>query len=315
MARASARMEEALSLRADGIDLPILVLQGIPERHIDLAVERSIRLSISSPEALEALCSWNDRNDAEIRVHLQLDSGMNRMGLLPTDLPAALDLLRGHPQIVIEGIFSHYANASTPSDPLNETQRARFSEMTERLRDAGLEATVHHFANSAAVMSGQVRPGDWVRAGISLYGGEAMDSDDTRLAPVMRWTTEITRLKEIEAGEIVGYGKTWTATRRSRIATLPVGYADGFDRLQSNHGDVLVRGRRAPIIGRVSMDLTTIDVTDIPDACVGDEVVLLGSQDNESIRAEEIAGRIGTISYEVFTNVSKRVPRVYRDGE
>lgn len=308
---AVAILEEALSLRQGGVELPILVLQGVPEDAVALALESSVTLTAPSPEALEAVCSWSSRTGNRVGIHLQLDSGMNRMGLLESDLSAAIGLLRNHGDVTISGVFSHYANASTPTDPLNATQRERFERMLGTLTEAGIEPPVHHFANSAAIMTGKVEPGDWVRAGISLYGGEALDEGESRLQPVMRWTTEIARLKEIEPGEIVGYGKTWAASRRSWIATLPVGYADGYDRLLSNNGEVLVRGRRAPIVGRVSMDLTTIDVTDVPEVRVGDEVVLLGFQENESIRAEELASRIGTIAYEIFTNVSKRVPRVY----
>jgi len=159
-----------------------------------------------------------------------------------------------------------------------------------------------------------VRPGEYARAGITLYGAEALDHTQSRLEPVMRWRTEVMRLKTLPAGHAVGYGMTFRTSRDSRVATLPVGYADGYSRLLSNRGEVLVCGRRAKIIGRVSMDLVTIDVTDIPEAKYGDEVVLLGSQESETITAEEIAGRIGTISYEVFCSVSARVPRVYRDG-
>jgi alanine racemase len=159
-------------------------------------------------------------------------------------------------------------------------------------------------------MRGFVKAGEFVRTGLALYGAESLDVGGSRLEPVMRWRTAIMRLKELPAGHAVGYGMTFRTTRPSRIATLPVGYADGYSRLLSNRGEVLVRGRRAPVVGRVSMDLVTVDVTDIPDAAAGDEVVLLG----DGITPEEIANKIGTISYEVFCSVSARVPRVYRDG-
>ena len=179
-------------------------------------------------------------------------------------------------------------------------------------------------ANSAATMRGIVRPGDWVRCGIALFGVGAPDlgraalpgaaaptqpgAAARALKPVLRWRTEIVRLKDLPAGHAIGYGTTFWTTRPSRIATLPVGYADGYDRLLSNNAEVLVRGRRAPVVGRVSMDLVTIDVTDIAEAELGDEVVLLG----DGITADEIAAKTNTISYEVFCRISARVPRVYR---
>jgi alanine racemase len=159
-------------------------------------------------------------------------------------------------------------------------------------------------------MRGFVSAGDFVRVGLSLYGAEPLNEGESRLEPVMRWRTEIVRLKELTPGHAVGYGASYRTTRTTRVATLPVGYADGYNRLLSNRGFVLVRGERAPIIGRVSMDLVTIDVTDVAGAAIGDEVTLLG----DGITAEELAAKLGTISYEVFCSVGARVPRVYRDG-
>jgi alanine racemase len=188
------------------------------------------------------------------------------------------------------------------------------SPLARHVREAGVEAPLHHRANSGATMRGLVKPGEYVRTGLALYGAESLDRGESRLEPVMRWRTEIARLKDLPAGHPVGYGMTFRTKRPSRIATLPVGYADGYNRLLSNKAEVLVRGRRAPVVGRVSMDLVTIDVTDVPAAAFGDEVVLLESQDGETITPEELANKIGTISYEVFCSVSARVPRVYRDG-
>ena len=166
-------------------------------------------------------------------------------------------------------------------------------------------------ANSAATVRHLVRPGDQVRVGVALFGAESLDRGGSRLEPLLRWRTEIARLKEVPPGAPIGYGRTFRAPRPSRIATLPVGYADGYSRLHSNNAEVLVRGRRAPVVGRISMDLVTIDVTGI-EAAFGDEVVILGKQGADEISAEELAERTGTISYEVFCRIGKRVPRVYR---
>ncbi|MGZ5474608.1 MAG: alanine racemase, partial [Thermoanaerobaculia bacterium] len=185
--------------------------------------------------------------------------------------------------------------------------------LVKALAAAGVTAPLRHRANSAAAMRDLVKPGEYVRVGLTLYGAEPLDAGESRLEPVMRWRTEIVRLKHLPAGYPVGYGMTFRTERPTRLATLPAGYADGYSRLLSNKGDVLIRGRRAPVVGRVSMDLLTVDVTDIPGAALGDEVVLLGRQGDEEVSVEELAAKIGTISYEVLCGVSARVPRVYRD--
>jgi alanine racemase len=225
-----------------------------------------------------------------------------------------VELLRATPRLRVDAIYTHLANAGDVDDPFTDEQIARFRTLVETLREAGLDAPLHHVANSAATMRGLVAPGELVRVGIALYGAEPLDRDSPRLEPVLRWRTEIARLKELPAGHAIGYGTTFRTKRVSRIATLPVGYADGYDRGLSNRGEVLVRGRRAPVVGRVSMDLTTIDVTDIDGAATGDEVVLLGAQDGAEITVEELAAKLDTISYEVFCNIGARVPRVYRSG-
>jgi alanine racemase len=308
---AVALLEEAVALRRDGITLPILLLGAVDEHGVDQGIEHGVTFGVPSPESLRAIDAWSRARSRDVAIHLKIDSGMNRMGLVEHDLPEAIELLSGNSRLHLQGLYSHYANSSDPEDGFNAEQETRFSRLLQLLRSHGFSAPIHHFANSAAMVSGRVLEGDYVRAGLSLYGGEPLDQRQSRLRPVMTWKTRIERLKTIEPGEIVGYGRTWTAKERSTIATLPVGYADGYSRLFSNNGEVLVRGRRAPVIGRVSMDLVTIDVTTIPDAAVGDEVVLLGTQGEQSIRAEELASRIGTIPYEIFTSVSSRVPRVY----
>lgn len=297
-ALAVALLEEAIQLRTAGIALPILVFGALSEEQVRIAADREITVGIPGPEALAnaALVA----KEREVHVHLKLDSGMGRMGLVEDDLADAVELIRSTPGLKVDAIYSHFASADDEDDPLTEEQRARFRSLLETLRQAGLTTPLHHFANSAATLRGLVEPGDYVRVGIALY----------TLGQVMRWRTEIVRLKDLPPGHAIGYGATFHTARPSRIATLPVGYADGYNRLFSTRGEVLVRGKRAPIVGRVSMDLVTIDVTDIPDAAVGDEVVLLG----DGIDVEELAAKLGTISYEVFCSVGARVPRVYFDS-
>ncbi|MGZ7080204.1 MAG: alanine racemase [Thermoanaerobaculia bacterium] len=309
---ATSLLEEALELRHAGIELPLLILGPIPAEQIPDAAGNDIAIGVVGPEELADVAAFAKTRD--VTVHLKLDSGMGRMGITEGDLSAAVDMLRAAPRVRVAGIYTHFADADDPSDPHTDAQIRTFGRLVQLLRERGIDPQLHHLANSAATMRHVVTPGDWVRVGISLYGGEPLVDGHSRLEPLMRWRTEIARLKTLPAGSPVGYGSTFRTTRPSMIATLPVGYADGYNRGLSNRGEALVRGRRAPVVGRVSMDLVTLDVTDIHDVAVGDEVVLLGSQGPETISAEEIAERIGTISYEVFCAVSARVPRVYRSG-
>ena len=305
--------EEALELRRAGITLPILILGPMTREQVALAVEHDVIVGVPGPEVLRYVVEV--ARDRDVTIHLKLDSGMGRMGVVEEELADVADMLRGAPRVKIGAMYTHLANAGDRRDPFTEEQVARFRTLVATLRDAGITAPLHHVANSAGTIRGVAAPGDYVRVGLWLYGAEPMDHEQSRLEPLLRWRTAIARLKELPPGHAIGYGMTFRTTRPSRIATLPVGYADGYSRGLSNKGEVLVRGRRAPVVGRVSMDLVTIDVTDIPDATVGDDVVLLGRQQSDEISAEEIAAKLGTISYEVLCNVGARVPRVYLDGD
>ena len=306
-----ALLEEALELRRAGIVLPILVLGPLNERQVRLALDHDITLGVPGPEELEIVAAI--ARDRDVAIHLKLDSGMGRMGVVESELPNVVELIRSTPRLRVEGIYTHLANAGDVGDPFTGDQIARFDTLVETLREAGLSAPAHHVANSAATIRGIV-PGDYARVGIALYGAEPLDMSSPRFEPLLRWRTAIARLKELPPGHGIGYGTTFHTTRPSRIATLPVGYADGYRRGFSNWGEVLVRGQRARVVGRVSMDLVTIDVTEIANAAVGDEVILLGRQGSDEIAAEELAAKLDTISYEVFCGISARVPRVYRDG-
>lgn len=307
-----ALLEEALELRRGGITLPILVLGALSEPQVRIALDHDVTLGVPGPESLAAVAAV--ARDRDVSIHLKLDSGMGRMGCVASELPQVIEILRSTPRLTLDALYTHFANASDPNDPFTQTQLAKFDAMLATLREGGITAPRHHASNSAATIRG-IAPGDYVRTGIALFGAESLDVGSTRLEPVMRWCTRIVRLKELPAGHAIGYGTTFHTSRVSRIATLPVGYADGYRRGLSNRAEVLVRGRRAPVVGRVSMDLVTIDVTDIADAAVGDEVVLLGRQGDAEIAVEELAAKLDTISYEVFCGVSARVPRVYVYGD
>jgi alanine racemase len=311
---AVALLEEALELRRADIKLPLLILGALTPAQVPVAVENGFIQGIVGPEQLREACAYSRRTGKSLPVHLKLDTGMGRVGLIEDDLPEAIDLLKEAEGVRVEGIYTHFASAADPGHPLTAAQSMLFDSMLGALEAGGVSAPIHHLANSAAAAQGLVKAGEYVRAGMILLGGETLDRGDTRLESVMTWTTRVMRLKNVPAGAYIGYGAAFRTTRPSKIATLPVGYADGFNRLLSNGGQVLLRGRRAPVTGRVSMDLVSIDVTDIPEASVGDEVVLLGRQEDERIAAEEIAAKLGTIPYEVFCSVSSRVPRFYRSG-
>jgi alanine racemase len=285
---ATALLEEALELRRAGIELPLLVLGPLTREQITMALDDEVTIGVTGPEELEDVCAIARERD--VAIHLKLDSGMGRMGVTENELPRVAEMIRATPRLRVEAVYTHYASADEDDD-LTAAQSANFDRMRQVI-----DAPLRHMANSAATTRGIVRPGDSVRSGIALMSG------------VMRWRTEIMRLKDLPAGHAIGYGATFRTARDSRIATLPVGYADGYDRLLSNRGEVLVRGRRAPVVGRVSMDLVTIDVIDVPDVSLGDEVELLG----ETITAQELAEKTSTITYEVFCRISARVPRVYR---
>jgi len=293
---AVAMLEEALTLRRIGITTPILVFGPLDARGVRDAIENDITPGVPGPEELAAACEV--ARDRDVHIHLKLDSGMGRMGLVENELQCAVEMIRAAPRLKIEAIYTHFATADE-----DESFTRQQVENFDRLR-AVINAPLHHLANSAATLRGIVREGDYVRCGIALYGpGPSAPTD-----PVMRWVTSVARLKTLPPGHAVGYGATFHTRRESRIATLPVGYADGYSRRLSNNAEVIVRGQRVPVVGRVSMDLVTIDVTDVPNVELGDEVVLLG----DGITGDEIASRIDTIPYEVFCNVSARVPRVFR---
>ncbi len=307
----TALLEEAIELRRAGIALPILVLGPMNASQIRRALELDLTPGVPGPEELEVVVDVAKERD--VAIHLKIDSGMGRMGCIETDLPRVVELLGSAPRLHVDAIYTHFANAGDPGDPFTSEQLARFNTLVETLREAGVSAPRHHAANSAATVRG-ITPGDYVRTGIALFGAAPLDHDGFRLEPLMRWRTEIVRLKELPPGHAIGYGTTFRTSRASLIATVPVGYADGYSRHFSNRGEVLVRGKRAPVVGRVSMDLVTLDVTDVDGAACGDEVVLLGRQNAEEIAVEELAAKLDTISYEVFCNVTARVPRIYLDG-
>lgn len=302
-----ALAEEGLELREAGIHVPILVLNGIHGGAHRAIIEKQLTpvvYEIGEARAFDAAAR------EPVHVHLKIDTGMSRLGVPLRELGAFLDALRGLPRVRISGVMTHLAEAEG-DEAITRRQLARFDEALAAIRAAGHEPEHLHVANSAAALRYPEARRDWVRLGIALYGHSPTGDLQGDLRPSMRLRTEIISVRALEPGERVGYSGTFTATAPTRVATLAIGYGDGLSRGLSNRGTVLVRGVRCPIVGNVSMDLTGVDVTRVPEARVGDEAVLLGAQGADVIRVDEVAEAAGILPYEVLTNVSRRVPRFY----
>lgn len=309
---AVATLGEALELRSAGIDAPIMLLGYCGDMAVPVAVAANITLPVYSTEMAVLIERSAVALGQVASVQLVVDSGMGRIGWQPTaEAVAEAAAVAAMPHISVQGCFSHFAAADAADKTNSYQQLAVYRDFTDALIAAGVELPLRNIANSAALMELPDAHFDMVRAGIILYGYNPSDEVDQTLLdlkPVMSLKALLTCVKELPAGRMISYGGTYITSRPTKVATVPVGYADGWSRLQTNNGCVLVGGRRAPIIGRVCMDQFMVDVTGI-DAKVGDEAVLLGVQGEERIDADEIAARTGTISYEVLSSLMPRLPR------
>jgi alanine racemase len=324
-----ALLEEGIELRQAGVACPILVMGGYWGRYrdgVEALIEHALTPVIYDTTHVESLASalrYVRGERARHAVHLKLDTGMGRLGVRPDALGSMVRILSEHRQIHVDALMTHLACADAADLSDTIAQLTLFDELTADLARRGLKPTRRHAANSAAMLRLPQAQLDLVRPGVALYGVHPCSAvvgpsrPRPNLKPAMRVVSEVVAVRELRAGEAIGYGHTWTSERPSRIATLAVGYADGLDRALSNAGEVLIQGQRAPIVGTVSMDLTMVDVTDLPGTSVRDEVVILGAQKgrlgSDCITADEIALRTGTISWECLTSVSRRVPRFYRN--
>ncbi len=311
-----AMVEEGLELRRAGVSRPILVLGGLYPGQEEELLAHDLVPVIFDLETARRLNARAAADGRRLSYHLKLDTGMGRVGFRPEELPAVLAALAKLQGLVMDGLISHLAVADEPDHPFTAEQAERFRSALAQVRQAGFAPRHIHLSNSAALFSQQFPECNLVRPGIVLYGGlpASCFADRLDLRPVMSFRTSVAQVKQVPVGTGVSYGHRFVAERPTRLAAIPVGYADGYSRNLSNVGQVLVRGRRVPVAGTVCMDWTLIDVTDIPQVQVGDEVTLLGRDNGQSITAEEWAQAIGTINYEVFCQISKRVPRVYLGG-
>ncbi len=302
--------EEARELRNAGIDKMIVILGGANEESLREAVAIGASQAVYEPEMLRVMESEAEKLGVTAKAHLKIDTGMTRIGVRgDAKLEEMLAAWRECPHVAMEGIFTHFCVAE--SDPeFTKNQNARFEHAVNAVRAAGFNP-IAHAAASTAMLNPDYQH-DMVRAGIALYGGGMPEVKALRYAQTL--VSMPVRIETIQPGETVGYGRTFTATRETRVMTVPIGYGDGYPRILGNRAEVLIRGRRAPIIGNVCMDMLMADITDIPEAAMGDEVVLMGSQGDDRITPNELAEKAETIEYEIMLGFTARVKRVYADN-
>jgi len=314
-----ALLEEAVELRDAGIVAPILVMGGYYGGAHEL-IARGLTPVVYDMAQVEGLARAVRAEEAgAFPIHLKVDTGMARLGVTMAELPAFAERLAKVAEVRVSGLMTHLACADAPSSAETTEQMRRFDAATDLLAKRGIRPSVRHAANTAALLRGDVIL-DAVRPGLAIFGASPVPCPDKKgfgLRPVMRVRTEVVSVRSVAKGEPVGYGALWHAPRASLVATIPMGYADGLSRSLGNRGHVLIRGKRAPIVGAVSMDMSMIDVTDIPGAQVLDEAVVLGAQEGpcgkDVVTVEEIAVHAGTIPWEIMTHISRRVPRFYRE--
>lgn len=315
---AVANIDEACELRQAGLEGMILVLAPvIPERYKE-AAENDISVAVCSYEDLCFADKFTKENNSELKIHIALNTGMNRIGFCTVDndiatvVQKASKIISDNKNIVPEGIFSHFCDIENEDISFSEKQYGLFDKTVKLFEQNGISFKIRHISNSVGTIRYPAFHADLVRFGIGLYGCE-FESDG--VLPVMSFKTHIAQIFDIKKGDTVGYSRTYTAEKDMKIATITAGYADGVNRLLSNKGEVLVRGKRASVVGRVCMDMTMIDITDIPEALLFDEVIILGSDGKEQITAQDHANICGTISYEILCGIGKRVKRVYKEKE
>jgi alanine racemase len=312
---AVATIEEAIILRKNGINGEILILGYTSDDMANKIIEYDLIQTVYKLSMAKNLSDRAVESNTTVKIHLKIDTGMGRIGFLPSD--ESIDIIKciyKLPNIEIEGIYSHFSKADEIDKSFTYNQLNVFNNFVNRLDDAGVNVNIKHVANSAGIIDIDSSHMDLVRLGICLYGFYPSDDvikEHINLQPVLTLISHIIHIKEVEEGTPIGYGGTFVTKRKSKIATIPVGYADGYDRLLSSKGKVLIGGEYAPIIGRICMDQFMVDITHIPNVNDLDEVILIGKQGDNEITADDIAKIKGTINYEIVCQLSKRIPRVY----
>lgn len=311
---AVATFDEGVALRKNNIFVPILILGGTVENRLEDVVLNDLTQTVFSYELAKQLSDTAVKLGKTAQAHISIDTGMSRIGFLPCEESLdEIDRLFELPNLRITGVFTHFATADESNKEFTQTQFERFKYMTDNIEARGHKGLIRHCANSAAIIDLPEMQMDMVRAGIIIYGMLPSDEvgKDIDLKPAMSIKTHVSYVKELPAGIGVGYGRKYYTDKLTKIATVPVGYADGYSRSLSNKARMIVNGQYANVIGNVCMDQLMLDVTDIADVNMGDEVIVMGSCGDKAITAEEIGTMMGTINYEVVCGIGKRVPRVY----
>jgi alanine racemase len=306
-----ATVEEGRDLRDAGIAVPVLVMGPVFPEQAEVLVRAKLTPTVFTEEQARALADAITGTAQTVAVHVKVDTGMGRIGVQADDALSFITSVNKLPGISIEGLMTHFADADLKDKAFAASQLDWFEAIIKALEAKGISIPLRHAANSAAVLEYDRALLTMVRPGLMLYGYNPLENRAAvDLRPVLSLTTRIAFVKEVPAGVPISYGRTFVTKRDSRIATIPIGYADGYSRALSNRGEALVRGARVPVAGRVCMDMTMLDVTGVPGVAEGDEVVLIGRQGGERITADDIAAKTGTIAYEVLCGISGRVPRI-----
>lgn len=311
---AVANITEAIELREDGMaNFNILLLGYDYISHLKKVQEYDLTPAVFSLQNLRLLVAHINTHK---KIHLEIDSGMGRTGLLPQDIPEAIQILKHNPNIYVEGVFTHFACADEIHNSYNEQQIKIFDDVILLLENNNIQPKYIHSDNSAAIIAKRESRNNIARVGLSLYGIPAIKHDQCmKLKPILHWATKPLLIKQLLKGKSVSYGATWTASKESTVAIIPIGYADGYSRLASNIGVALVKGRKVPIIGKICMDFMMLDVTECSGITLEDDVVLIGQQGNKTITLQDLADWAQTIPYEIMCNIGKRSKYIYVDKE
>jgi len=311
-----ATIEEALELRYEGIELPILILgYTSPSQYMDL-VKNNITQTIYTLETAREISKAGVACGKQAKIHIALDTGMTRIGLDANETGiSAIEEISNLPNLLIEGLFTHFSTADEKDKSYSKLQMNRYDKFIELLEKRGIHIPIKHMCNSAGIMEFDHHRFDMVRAGIIIYGlypSDQVNKNAVKLKPALEWKTHVINVKTVDEGNGVSYGKTFITKDKTKIATLSVGYADGYPRVLSSRGRVLIHGEYAPILGRICMDQMMVNVTHIKDVEIEDEVTLVGKDGDNIISVEELADMSGSFNYEFVCGIGKRVPRVYR---
>ncbi|GAC1328452.1 MAG: alanine racemase [Candidatus Dormibacteria bacterium] len=311
---AVSTLAEALALREAGITAPVMMLGPVPEGGEAAVIEAGLRVPVYDPEGVARLAAATTRGAAELRVHLKVDTGMARLGCPPEEALILARRVRASPGLVLEGLWTHFAEADSPDPARTARQLARFMDVVGDLATAGIQPPVLYCANSAAALLYPSTHLTLVRCGLPVYGYPSAATIDLELRPALAWKSRVVAVRNLAPGDRVGYGGTYAAEVPTRVATVATGYADGYPRGLSGRGTALLGGQRCDVVGRVSMDFMTIDASAVDGVEPGDEVVIIGRQGEESISAVEVAESIASIPWEVLAMIGARVERVFLDG-